>query len=102
MVQIERARNGSQARFIDQHTTQHLEWHSQLMDELKLTAKKNGIVKPSKTELENLARDWADGRSRWDVLLLLFRIEKLKGMIVGEGSPPMSGIFTGIEREIFT
>ena len=63
-MQLEKASSGGEARFIDQHTTSHLDWHSGLLKELKAAAKNAGIANPSSKMLRAMAKDIADGRSK--------------------------------------
>ena len=64
MVQIEKARRGGEPRFIDQHTTSHLDWHTALLKELKAAAKSAGVLNPSSKMLRAMAKDIADGKSK--------------------------------------
>ena len=60
-LQIAKAEAGQEARFIDLHTTQHLEWHVSLLAELKAKAKKAGFKNPSDAMLRSMAQEIADG-----------------------------------------
>lgn len=62
-MQISKAKAGGEARFIDLHTTQHLEWHKSLLAELKAKAKKMGIEKPTDAMLETMAKEIAEGKA---------------------------------------
>jgi len=55
--QLAKARAGEVARFIDLHTTQHLDWHPGLRAELQGAAMKAGIRQPSDELLRAMARD---------------------------------------------
>lgn len=66
-MQLEKAKSGGEARFIDQHTTSHLDWHTGLLKELKAAAKMAGIANPSNKMLRAMAKDIADGRSKLNI-----------------------------------
>jgi hypothetical protein len=61
-LQLAKARAGEEARFIDRHMTQHLDWHAGLKAELREAAQKAGIRQPSSTLLGSMARELSDDR----------------------------------------
>lgn len=63
-MQLAKATLGEQPRFIDKHTTQHLDWHAALKAELQDRAKKAGIKNPTQALLSLMAKTIAEDSNK--------------------------------------